>query len=99
MLCTFTTEYGLLVVRSDDIRSISDGPENTLLRWDVCGGVYEAIILGTAAENRDRIQQEELELIDRVNQHHLKAQLQAQMQQQLAAQPPRVERGRQAKNV
>lgn len=98
MLCTFTTEAGSLIIRSDDIRAISDGSNgSTLLRWDVCGTERNAEIKGTALENRDRIQQEELDLIDRVNQHHLKAQQQAAMLQQMAAtMRPKVARGKQA---
>ena len=74
MLCTFTTEDGGLVIRSDDIRAISDGPQNTLLRWDVCGEERFCFITGTALENRDRIQQEELDLIARVEAHRYETQ-------------------------
>jgi hypothetical protein len=102
MLCTFTTRGGKsLIIRSDDIRALIDEPEGTTTLTFVVGEVvttYE--VTGTAAENRDRIQQEELDLIERVNQHHLRAQQQAQQLQQmaaqLAAQPPKVARGKQA---
>ncbi len=99
MLCTFTTETGVLIVRSDDIRQISDdGSGTTRLIWMIGDDFRMLPITGTAIENRDRIQQEELDLIDRVNQHHLQAQQQGQMLQQMAAQmQPKVSRGKQAK--
>lgn len=97
MLCTFTTETGNLIIRSDDIRVIQDGVHGTTVRWDVCGTERSAIVTGTAIENRDRIQQEELDLIDRVNQHHLQAQQQAAMIQQMVGQmQPKVQRGKQS---
>lgn len=100
MLCTFTTKDGALIIRSDDIKSIEDSvsPPGCVLIWQVGAVVDSRAILGTALENRDRIQQEELDLIDRVNQHHLQAQQQAAMLQQMAAQmQPKVARGKQAK--
>jgi hypothetical protein len=95
MLCTFTTKDGALIVRSDDIRRIADHETHTLLAWIEGELICTARVLGTAIENRDRIQQEELDLIDRVNQHHLRAQMQSQIQAQMAQQPPKVARGRQ----
>lgn len=96
MLCTFTTEHGALIVSSDDIKAIEDRPTGVCeLIWAVGNITLDRIITGTALENRDRIQQEELDLIDRVNQHHLQAQTQAQLQQQMMAQPPKVMRGKQ----
>jgi hypothetical protein len=99
MLCTFTTETGALIVRSDDIRQISDDAGGvSRLVWMVGDEYRMAPIKGTAIENRDRIQQEELDLIDRVNQHHMQAQQQAQMLQQMAqSMQPKVQRGKQAK--
>jgi hypothetical protein len=102
MLCTFTTKYGNLIIRSDDIRGIADHPDGTTyVTWEAGQELETAVITGTAAENRDRIQQEELDLIERVNQHHLRAQQQAQQLQQMAAQlatqPPKVARGKQAR--
>lgn len=92
MLCTFTTEHGSLVIRSDDIRAISDGPSNTIVRWESCGSEHVAEIIGTAAENRDRIQQEELDLIGQVESHRYEMQRRLQ-----AGYPvPPVQRGRQA---
>lgn len=98
MLCTFTTEKGNLIVRSDDIRSIEDlGNGECHLTWAIGAEWFHREITGTALENRDRIQQEELDLIDRVNQHHLQAQQQAAMLQQMAANmQPKVARGKQA---
>ena len=94
MLCTFTTRHGALIVQSDDIKAIEDTGDDCTLRFSIGNVTFDRVVIGTALENRDRIQLEELELIDRVNQHHLKAQLQAQMQQQLAAQPAKVQRGK-----
>lgn len=97
MLCTFTTETGALIVRSDDIRIIQDDPAGTILVCMIGESAHTETVQGTAIENRDRIQQEELDLIDRVNQHHLQAQQQAAMLQQMAAQmQPKVARGKQA---
>ncbi len=81
MLCTFTTEYGDLIIRSEDIRRIADidDPDQqkqafSLLIWaegDECESDH---VLGTAAENRNRIQQEELDLIARVEAHRYETQ-------------------------
>jgi len=98
MLCTFTTEQGALIIRSDDIRSIEDvSPgENfvgdwALLRWMIGDQVFKIGIKGTAIENRDRIQHEELELIARVEAHRYETQKQLQ-----AGYPvPPIKRGKQ----
>lgn len=74
MLCTFTTEHGNLVIVSDDIKGIEDTDRGCYLTWLVAGDVHCKMVQGTAAENRDRIQQEELDLITRVNQHQQNAQ-------------------------
>lgn len=98
MLCTFTTEHGNFIVPSDDIRAIEDRLGGAIVTYGkTLAEASTRAILGTAIENRDRIQQEELDLIDRVNQHHLQAQTQARLQQQMMAQLPRVERGKQIK--
>lgn len=91
MLCTFTTEHGALIIRSDDIRAISDGADkSTLLRWDVCGTERSAHIIGTARENAARIAQDELDMIGRVEAHRYETQKQLQ-----AGYPvPPVQRGR-----
>lgn len=90
MLCTFKTEHGDLVIRSDDIRIISDGSDGTtMLRWELCGEERSTYILGTAAENRDRLSQVELDMIAKVETHRY------QLQMLLQAQP--TPRGRQAK--
>lgn len=74
MLCTFTTETGDLVIRSDDIRVILDREDGANLSWMVGDEVHHYRILGTAAENRDRIQREELDLIARVEAHRYETQ-------------------------
>mgnify|MGYP001586362497 FL=1 len=74
MLCTFTTEGGRLVIRSDDIRIIEDVAAGTALTWAVGDDVYHSAIAGTATENRDRIQQEELDMIARVEAHRYETQ-------------------------
>jgi hypothetical protein len=79
MLCTFTTEDGTLVIRSDDIRVIENaGPERARLIFMDGDDRLMRIISGTAAENRDRIQQEELDLIGRVESHRYEMQKQLQ---------------------
>lgn len=76
MLCTFTTRgYKTLVVRSDDIRAIEDYAENeSRLIYMVGNDAQSMFIFGTATENRDRIQQEELDLIARVEAHRYETQ-------------------------
>lgn len=98
MLCAFTTETGSLIIRSDDIRVIEDaGSDKSRVIFAIVDSEIMRMVTGTALENRDRIQQEELDLIDRVNQHHLQAQQQAAMLQQMAANmQPKVARGKQA---
>lgn len=93
MLCTFTTETGILIVRSDDIRiledKVSDG--GAVLVFMVGDGIHSRAIHGTARENADRIQQEELDLIARVEGHRYETQKQLQ-----AGYPvPPVKRGKQ----
>lgn len=100
MLCTFTIKAGNLVVRSDDIRQIEDlspiehansGLEGawSLLRWVIGDEIYKIVVKGTAAENRDRLSQDELDLMARIETHRY------QVQMLLQAQP--TPRGRQAK--
>ena len=98
MLCTFTIKTGgALIIRSDDIRAIIDEPGGATVAFMAGDAITSYEITGTALENRDRIQKEELDLIDRVNQHHLQAQQQAAMLQQMAQQmQPKVQRGKQA---
>lgn len=94
MLCTFTTKDGTLIIRSDDIREICDDPKDgTYLRWEAGGALHLATISGTASENRDRIQQEELDLIARIEDH--RQQLQQRMQAGYPAVP--VQRGKQVR--
>lgn len=92
MLCTFTTEDGGLIVRSEDIRVLEDaGKERSRLIFTVGDDSLMRIITGTAVENRDRIQQEELDLIARIESH--RQQLQRRMAEGYPAVP--VQRGRQ----
>ena len=89
MLCTFTTKEGSLCIRSEDIRALEDLKEgNTLLVWDICGKQTDHVIIGSAVENRDRVELEELDLIARVEAHRYRTQM------LLQAQP--TPRGRQA---
>ena len=75
MLCTFTTNTGGLIIRSDDIRVIEDaGPGQSRLIFMEGDDRLMRIIFGTAVENRDRIQQEELDLIARVEVHRYETQ-------------------------
>ncbi len=88
MLCTFTTKDGDLVIRSDDIRVIKDTPTGAILVAVIGTESCTNDILGTAAENRDRILQEELDQIGVVETHRYRTQM------LLQAQP--TPRGRQA---
>jgi hypothetical protein len=95
MLCTFTTSEGkTLVIRSDDIRVIEDRvPSNGegFLVWMIGDERQDRVIRGTAAENRDRILQEELDQIGHVEAHRFNVQKQLQ-----AGYPvPPIKRGRQ----
>ncbi len=75
MLCTFTTRDGMVIIRSDDIRLIEDGASNSAeLIWLMGDELTTRTIQGTATENRDRIQQEELDLIARVEAHRYETQ-------------------------
>jgi hypothetical protein len=69
MLCTFTTKDGALVVSSEDIRAIEDTATGCQLRFALGGVTLDRAVHGTAVENRDRIQQEELDMIARVEVH------------------------------
>lgn len=89
MLCTFTTKDGSsLVVRSDDIRTLVDAPDGTQFGYMDGSGLAVFTVQGTAAENRDRILQEELDQIGMVEAHRYRTQM------LLQAQP--TPRGRQA---
>jgi len=75
MLCTFTTKDGALIVRSDDIRLIQDhSVDQSRLHWMDGPELNNAFITGTAIENRDRIQQEELDMIAKVEAHRYETQ-------------------------
>jgi len=75
MLCTFTIkprkgtpEDRTLVIQSADIKQIAeDDYGHTFVRWLVGTEVYWERITGTARENMERLQREELEAITRVN--------------------------------
>jgi hypothetical protein len=81
MFSTFTTDDGKLIVRAVDIRSLQDTPKGCKLTWDVG---TSAIIHGTAAENMDRLRQEETDAL-------IAAEQLRQRQQR-----PEVQRGRQS---
>jgi hypothetical protein len=93
MLCTFTTRgEKTLIVRSDDIRAIEDyGDGLSRLVYLVGNDTLSTFILGTATENAARIQQEELDLIARAEEH--RRQLQQRMAEGYPAVP--VQRGKQ----
>ena len=92
MLCTFTTEFGqTLIIRSDDIRVIQDADNGiSILTWMIGDAHHDQHIRGTARANADRIQQEELDLIARIEAH--RQQLQIRMREGYPAVP--VERGK-----
>jgi hypothetical protein len=91
MLCTFTTEHGTLIIRSDDIRAIEDSisPPGCILTWQIGTVIDSRLILGTASENRERILQEELDQVGTVELHRYRT------QQLIQAQP--APRGKHAK--
>lgn len=69
MLSTFTTEHGTLIIRTQDIRAIEDKAEGCALVWVVEGAdvvLQVRTIVGTARENLERLQHEELEAIIKV---------------------------------
>lgn len=75
MLSTFTTEHGTLIVPTANIRSIADverfrgpGKEITIecqVEWVVTESDLRAqYVVGTARENLERLQREELEAVE-----------------------------------
>lgn len=99
MLCTFTIrdenadDPRTLVIRTDDIRAIRDRntPDSrTQLTYLVGDERFEEWITGTARENKERLQREELETIAAMYGHQ--QQQQARLQQNLPIPP--VARGR-----
>lgn len=69
MLCTFQIQAGTLIVQSEDIKAIVDEPGGTSIALLVGDTITRFDILGTALENMARIQQEELDLVARVEMH------------------------------
>ena len=80
MLCTFTTEPGrTVIIRSEDIRQITDMPSGeTLLLWQCGDAIHSEFVEGTATENTLRLQTEELDAMSRIAAHQQAAQLRAQ---------------------
>lgn len=84
MLCTFSITNSAanspdraLIIRSEDIKIIRDTPQGTVLHWQVGTDIMSEVVNGTARENMDRLQREEIEAVMRVN----------AVQQQMQAQP------------
>lgn len=97
MLCTFQIDAGALIVQSEDIKAIEDVeiPNDmegvwAKLTWMIGDSRFDVAIKGTALENMARIQQEELDLVARVEGH--RQMLAARMQAGYPAQP--VKRGK-----
>lgn len=73
MFSTFTTEHGVLIIRTADVRRIEDvrrwqaDHEPTTVcqvEWEPKAGVlHDRIVTGTAQENMDRLVAEEMKLI------------------------------------
>jgi hypothetical protein len=72
MLITFTTEYGNLVIRAEDLRRLEDKPgydttepdrAHTAVCWLEHTEMHFAVVHGTAAENHARIIRQEAEII------------------------------------
>lgn len=95
MLCTFTKKTKdntdkHLVVPSGDVKQIEDvdEPGHCVVVWLIGNDPQSRVCVGTALENTERIQREELEAISRVNQ------FQQMQQQRLAENLPVVPVGR-----
>lgn len=92
MLCTFTfknsptgDEPRTLVIRIDDIRTIKDTPDGTELAYLVHDALWLVLVTGTARENMERLQREELDTIATMYGHQ--QQQQARLQQNLPIPP------------
>lgn len=76
MLCTFPTEHGTLVIRSEDVRRIEDAPDSAaqtagvvcFVTWFEEGERLRRRILGTAAENLARLKGEEWKAVEEAEQ-------------------------------
>ena len=64
MFCTFTTERGALILRTQDVRRLEDTPEGCMLAFVEEGHMYYITIAGTAADHLARLKAEELAAID-----------------------------------
>jgi hypothetical protein len=64
MFCTFTTEQGALIIRSEDIRSLTDRVDGCAVMWVIGDQVYNSHVQGTAQENLDRLRDEEIKALD-----------------------------------
>lgn len=72
MLCTFETATGSVIVQSEDIKAIEDRAVGQCqLIWSVGTEIFDRRVLGTALDNMARIQQEELDLVSRVEMHRM----------------------------
>lgn len=94
MLSTFTTGYGTLIIRTQDIREISDAEGGCLLLYWLETRIATASIQGTARENLDRLKQEELDEITAMEARQLAAQQVAQRVSQGYPQLPIVRGGK-----
>jgi hypothetical protein len=92
MLSTFTTEYGTLIIRTQDIREIADVEDGCLLSYWLETRMATARIQGTARENLDRLKAEELDAIAQAEARQLAAQ-QAQQRVQQGYPPIPILRG------
>lgn len=75
MLITFTTEYGTLVIRAEDLRRLEDAAEGCTLGWVEEGQRCYAPIQGTAAENQARIVAQETAVIAAYEEAQRRAQM------------------------
>jgi len=88
MFSTFTTAYGMLMLRTVDLRRIEDTIEGTcVVAWDDGGDVSQVRIQGTATENLARIKADELTELAAAEERQVQAQIRLMEAQQ------RIQRG------
>lgn len=64
MFSSFTTEVGTLLIPTQRIVSIIDTAEGCIVQWEVGDDVARRLVIGTAAENFERLKADEIELME-----------------------------------
>lgn len=60
MFCTFTTEHGTFILRTQDVRRLEDTPAGCTLAFAENDHLCYITIVGTTTENLARLKEEEL---------------------------------------